>query len=153
MEDNEMTTIKISKNTRNRLADLCHKDESFEMFIVKLINEHEDRRIEQMINEKSGWFSWQNWNADAAEIWSFCRHQTQSIMGNMSAEAVVDSIHGAKTQIELAGENPQNTRVLLRRLSYVHFVAGYVRIWPPSKHLNHIIHYHWTKAEKMIQET
>lgn len=35
------TTIELSKDTRDRLANLCHKDETFEEKVSELISEVE----------------------------------------------------------------------------------------------------------------
>lgn len=37
-ENNEMTTIAVTQVTRNRLADICHKDQSYDELINILID-------------------------------------------------------------------------------------------------------------------
>ena len=44
-DSRQATTLKVKKSTRDRLAKLCHKDETFDEAILKLINVYSNNTI------------------------------------------------------------------------------------------------------------
>tara|TARA_Y100001936_G_C15862447_1_gene553204 strand:+ start:200 stop:370 length:171 start_codon:yes stop_codon:yes gene_type:complete len=46
-DSRQATTLKVKKSTRDRLAQLCHKDETFDEAILKLINVYSNHEIPQ----------------------------------------------------------------------------------------------------------
>jgi len=46
MDEEEITTIRVHKATRDRLASLCNKDETFDQAINKLIDVFEKKKVD-----------------------------------------------------------------------------------------------------------
>ncbi len=44
-DSRQATTLKVKKSTRDRLAKLCHKDETFDEAILKLMNVYSNNTI------------------------------------------------------------------------------------------------------------
>lgn len=53
MEENEITTIKISRKTRSRLGEIGNKDETFDDIVGRLLDLYEEHCIDQMLEEKA----------------------------------------------------------------------------------------------------
>jgi hypothetical protein len=46
-DSRQATTLKVKKSTRDRLANLCKKDETFDEAILKLLNDYSSHEIPQ----------------------------------------------------------------------------------------------------------
>jgi len=53
MEENEITTIRINKNVKDRLDSFGNKGDSYEDIIKRLMDIAEEKRMDFLIGEKS----------------------------------------------------------------------------------------------------
>lgn len=51
--ENELTTLKVMKTTRDRVAGIGFYNETMDDIVVRLLDFYEDKKTQQIIDEKS----------------------------------------------------------------------------------------------------